>query len=916
MSDNSFCSLAIVSIIDIVLRSQVAFFSDLAASYDLPGLADIAQTTLLAIEQNPDQILDIAIIALSNFHQARADILAGDRDRGGTVFPDLLNWVQTTSLILDSHLDPENEIFDHDSFFFESVDDVSDITMAFSPEWVANSQPVKIELVTQEKDQSQIVPENYDESAEISAVEETVTPFSEVIHQTEELILDADYYLAAKSPVEEILQSIAVLTAPLVSFDVEDIPIEKTTTQNVSNLALPSIKVAIEQLDRLNHNIGELLIKENQKNLQYEQLQLSIGESFQIFRLCQQELFTLGDWSEEQKKNYKRQKRKQQQNQVISDYQKLNTKLLQISFSNKNNLSDLLSPHSPNTLTQFDALEMDVYSDLDFKLQTITENMTLLGEKIENIERILLQSHLDINKRKQLLDRIQKEVLQARMLPLSTVFNRFPRHLQQMVATYQKPAKLKNIGGEVNIDKAIAEKLYEPLLHLLRNAYDHGLETPEIRREQGKSEVGKITIRAYNQGNQTLIEVEDDGRGIDLEKVLIKAIEKNLVNPAHLDSLSETEITNFLFQPGFSTASEITDLSGRGVGLNVVESQIKAFDGKISIRSKLKEGTTFILKLPLNLTTARLLLCESQKNIYGILATEIAKVIAPLPEQIFVKSSIKGDTNQSFFRYQNKEEIELIPIINLEELISYPYPIIHRDSSFLETLVPKKQQRYIQSLLLIETEEIKICLQVTKTLNEQELVIKSFNKFVTLSNYIQGYTVLGDGNLSLVINPKELVTYTSRQSSLKTRQSFGELSPLSVAETTATNTKDFSYRQPTILVVEDSIVQRQSLVMMLTKNDYKVIQAANGQEAIANLEQNSEINLIISDVEMPVINGFELLSYCQNNPKLAQIPIIMITTRSGQKHRELASSLSAKAYLTKPANEKEIIKNLSELISF
>jgi two-component system, chemotaxis family, sensor histidine kinase and response regulator PixL len=906
--------------IETVLRSQIEFFSDLSASYDLPGLAEIAQTTLLAIEQNPDRVLDIAVVALHNFHQARTDILEGDRDRGGEVFADLLNWVQTNSVTFGSQIDPDSEIFEQ-SFFFEAAgesEELVDATMAFATSQTANHESVAIELVRSEAEKEENLFEvDNTQWQEIPPTEEIATLESEEL-ESEKLALglktNCDRTL--KSPVEEILQSIVVLNTPLTSLKQEE-NLERNTTQNTSNATLPSIKVAIEQLDRLNHTIGELLIKENQQKLQQEQLQLIAREVFQEFRRCQQELFRLGDWSEQQKRDYKFNKRKQHERQLIPHgaVSSLATKYL----GRNSDFSGLIAPNNHQTLTQFDALEMDVYSDLDLKLQSITENMTQLGAKIESIERVIQQSFLDTSKRKQLLDRAQKEVLQARMLPLSTVLNRFPRHLQQMVASHQKPAKLKNIGGEVNIDKAIAEKLYEPLLHLLRNAYDHGLETPEIRQQQGKPEVGKITIRAYNQGNRTIIEVQDDGQGIDLEKVLTKAIAKNLINPAQLDNISETEITDVLFQPGFSTAAEVTDLSGRGVGLNVVKSQIKALDGKISIRSIPQEGTTFILQLPLNLTTARLLLCESQNIIYGILSTEITKIITPLPEQVLHQSSIKGESKQSFFRYQDRENTELIPICSLENLVNYPYPVIARNSSLLETLTSKKKQKSSQSLILVETEDKKLCLQVTRILVEQELVIKSLNNLVILPSYIQGYTVLGDGNLSLVINPIELVTQTYDKSSLKSNKpsvSTFELSQSSLTKvTTPANTKAISYHQPTILVVEDSIVQRQSLVMMLTKDDYKIIQAANGQEAIAQIEQNSEINLIISDVEMPVMNGFELLSYCQNHPKFSHIPVMMITTRSGQKHRELASSLGAKVYMTKPANEREILKVVAELIS-
>ena len=885
--------------IEDVLRSQTEFFADLGASYDLPGLAEIANTIDIAIEQNPDNILEIAVEALANFHQARTAILEGDRQRGGEVSPQLQNWVAEDALGI------EEEVFD-DSFFFEQVDDSSDMTMAFSTN-LAGDAPAGELAIAEETSESEI-------PLEIDIVEETATLESEESEATYIQYNALPDYPTAP-PVDKILRSIATLSVPLVDLPRDASEKETTKSQKSSNSLLPTVKVAIEQLDRLNHTVGELFIKENQQNLQQEQLQLLAKGVEREFRRCQQELFRLNDWSEQQKRNYKRQRRKQRSPRIVDRGNRGNASRLAATTKHTIDFASLIS--QPNSATEFDALEMEVYSDLDLRLQSITEGMILLGNKIEAIDRLIQQSYLGIGKRKQLLDLAQKELLQARMLPLSTVFNRFPRHLQQMVASHQKPAKLKTIGGEVNIDKAIAEKLYEPLLHLIRNAYDHGLETPEVRSRQGKSEVGKITIQAYNRGNRTIIEIKDDGNGIDLEKVLTKAIEKDFIEPSQLENLSSTEITDFLFLPGFSTASEVTDLSGRGVGLDVVKNQIISLDGAISVRSALGEGTTFTLQLPLNLTTARLLLCESQGIIYGILSTEVERIVAPTPEQILHQPSITGNSQKSFWR-EHQGVNTLIPICPLEELIDYPYPIVARESSLLETLAIKKDKTSTTSLLLIKTEDRKLCIQTDRILIEQELVIKSLNNLVSLPDYIQGYSVLGDGSLSLVINPVELVAQTYSNA---TSKSVGAIPTFSIPQSNlteiaiATDTKAISFDKQTILVVEDSIVQRQSLVMMLEKSGYEILQAANGQDAITCLEQNPNIDLIISDVEMPVINGFELLSYCQNSTRLSQIPIMMVTTRSGEKHRQFASSLGAKAYLTKPVNERELLNVVSELIS-
>ncbi len=924
--------------IENVLRSQAEFFMDLGTSYNLPGLAEIAQTAISAIEQNNDSILEIAVAALDNFHQARTDILAGDRDRGGEVSPQLQNWGQT-----NTSPTPEEDIFS-----LEPLEDSSELTGIFSVE-VVDSVPASLESelesveltidsvpasLESELESVELTIDSATASLESEAkleLTETITAETnskqeEHLNNSEQIVpvkperepiqVAAEYPIKPTSILERILQSITVDATPVANPE-NTKPIEVATpsrAKKTSSSVLPTIRVAIEQLDRLNHTVGELFIKENQQNLQHERLQLLVQETFQEFHSCKQQVFQLSNWSEQQKRDYKRKQRRHRHNQRVAARE---------IFSDNYLTSRTLATPSSSIESGFDPLEMDVYSDLDIMLQSLTENIVQLGDKIEVVERILQQSHLDVSKRKQLLDRAQEELFQARMLPLSTVLNRFPRHLQQMVATHKKPAQLKTIGSEVTIDKAIAEKLYEPLLHLIRNAYDHGLEDSNMRRQQNKPEAGTITIHAYNQGNRTIIKVGDDGNGINWERVLTKAIDNQLLSPTEIANISEAQLADVLFQPGFSTAQTVTDLSGRGVGLDVVKSQLEAIDGSISVRSEQGKGTTFILQLPLNLTTARLLLCQAKGITYALLSTEIERVLSPFPEEIQHQPSMTEEGIKSFWRCQQGGNMELIPICPIEDFIHYQYPVVSQSNFPLGTFAPKKNQARHNPLLLIQTEGKKLCLEVERILVEQELVIKSLKSLAILPSYIQGYSVLGDSNLSLVINPIELVAHAySSQILNPAKQSLSLNSPNQqiLTETTIpSKTEKIATgnlaKNIQILVVEDSIVQRQSLVMNLEKSGYQAIQAGNGQEAIAKLNQYPEICLVICDIEMPVMNGFEFLSYCQKSSKFSHIPMAMVTTRSGQKHRQLALSLGAKSYITKPASDRQLIEVISELLS-
>ena len=889
--------------IEQVLRSQIDFFLDLGTSYELPGLVTISQTLLSAINNYSDSISEIATIALANFQQARKDILAGDREWGGKVSTDLQNWIDAQTLSLETEenweytgiISPE-EIY-LEEFQLEPELDSGELTLDTNQEYLESEAKLEIEEVSLTEE---LV-------AEVEHQEEDVNiiPFPAETESIE--VVRAEPHQPT-SILEKIIQSITVKIHPgnntesSKNLKVATPPKNKQTFHSPS----PTIRVALEQLDRLNHTVGELFIKENQKNLQQNRLQLLVRETFQEFYDCQQKLFKVSNWSEKQRRNYRRRQRRNRHNQ----------KLVPDNFNFNRLLTEDRERVQEITESRFDPLEMDVYSDLDIMLRSLTDNMMQLRGKIEAIDGILQQSQLDLSKGKQLLDRAQEELLQARMVPLGTVLNRFSNHLQQMVATHKKPAQLKIIGAEVTIDKAIAEKLCEPLLHLVRNAYDHGIEAPEIRQQRHKPDTGAITIHAYNQGNRTVIKITDDGNGINWEHVLNKAIDKQLLDSNQVTDITENQLADILFQPGFSTAPTVTDLSGRGVGLDLVKNQIEALDGSISVRSEQHQGTTFILKLPLNLTTSRLILCQSKGIIYGFLSTEIDRVLSPLPEEIQYQLSITKTGSKSFWCYQQEDVKELIPILTLEELVNYQYPLVFQNNSLFDASAQKKSQERHNPLLLIQTEGKKVCLEVEKILSEQELVIKSLKSLATLPSYIQGYSVLGDSKLALVINPLELVTYDYNTQIFKSDQQSLTLNLLNQVTPPNNFTPDSPHKQKNfqVLVVEDSIVQRQCLVLTLEKVGYQVIQAGNGQEAIEKLNLYPEISLAICDIEMPIMNGFELLSHCHKNPQLSHISFVMLTTRSGQKHRQLALSLGARAYLTKPTSDRQLIDIIFEIL--
>jgi two-component system, chemotaxis family, sensor histidine kinase and response regulator PixL len=569
----------------------------------------------------------------------------------------------------------------------------------------------------------------------------------------------------------------------------------------------------------------------------------------------------------------------------------------------------------------FDPLELDRHSELHVFLYAALEELVQLGATTESIDLAIRQSSQSLGKQGRLLNHVRDDLMEARMIPIGSVLNRFPRLLQQLMEAHGKQVELLIQGAQVLVDKAIAEKLYDPLLHLVRNAFDHGVESAQVRRQQGKPEAGRIQIKAYQQGNRTIIEVKDDGQGLNLQKICRRGFEMKLLPSARPDDFTAEELLDLLFQPGFSTADEVTDLSGRGVGLDVVRNQLRSLEGNITVDSVPRQGTTFSMQLPLTLMTARLLVCQMGHAVYAFLSDEIEKILIPQTNQI---ETMGG---QSVFHWQRGQEEYPVPIYPLGDLVNYntalPEQIKHEISlKATHNLLPVAAD---PSLLLMRWKEGFFGISVEQILGEQELVIRPISRAIAMPNYIYGCSILADGQLTLVIDGKTLVNRIGRTVVSPNRQapqpieiSQPEVEPLDLiappifVEPPPVPAVKPALAAKQVLVIDDSVTVRQTLSLTLKKAGYKVLQAQDGLDAIAQLQQHSDIQLITCDLEMPRLNGFEfLMRYKKEFTKTA--PVTMLTSRSSEKHRQLALQLGASAYLTKPYTEHELLSTLSNL---
>jgi chemotaxis family two-component system sensor histidine kinase/response regulator PixL len=658
-----------------------------------------------------------------------------------------------------------------------------------------------------------------------------------------------------------------------------------------------SVRVDSERLEQINNLVGELAINRNGLSLQNEQLQGSVRELLNRFGRVQN---------------------------MVGDLRKLSDQMLVAPQRHK----DETLPPSIAQLgdlafrADFDSLELDTYGILYSRLQGLLEDMMQLEEAVDDIVLFAKQSNQTLEQQRQMLTQLRDELMWARMLPLGEVLNRFPRLLRDLSTTYHKPVSLKLSGTSVLVDKAVLEKLYDPLLHLLRNAFDHGIEFPQIRRSHGKPEQGQIEIKAYHQGSQTIIEVRDDGQGLNLERIGRRALEMGLLSAEQLRTISYNHLQEFIFEPGFSTASQVSELSGRGVGLDVVRGQLRSLKGTITVTSSPGKGTTFTLRLPLTLTIAKLLVCFIGPTAVAIPSDSIEEIVIPKAEQI------KRSGTQRFLHWRG----EIVPTYRLAECLDYTCPLPETAPSKALIAVPSPKD-WALPMLVLRKEQQLFALEIERLVTEQELVIKPFGNAIAPPSCTYGCTILGDGSLIPVLDAALLLDQLLNQGSAATTTitSSNQQHVIAIGPSNASAANDNlsavkavpkTRQAPTVLVVDDAVALRRTLALTLERAGCRVLQAKDGREALEQLQQTSDarrlttssVDLVICDIEMPNMNGFEFLSQRRQDPQLLKIPVVMLTSRSNDKHRWLAMQLGATAYFTKPYLEQEFLGAIKHII--
>ena len=530
---------------------------------------------------------------------------------------------------------------------------------------------------------------------------------------------------------------------------------------------------------------------------------------------------------------------------------------------------------------EFDPLELDRFTELQQlsrSLMEIAEDLgsvgNTLGEHTREITTLLDQQG-KVNKE------IQQGLMRTGMVRFGAIIPRLRRVVRQASQDLGKRAELLVAGEEAEVDRTVLENMVAPLEHMLRNSLAHGIELPEQRRAAGKSDIGTITLSLRREGAELVLELGDDGAGLNFNAIRVKGEEKGLLLPGQ--PATQDELIALLLRPGFSTASAVTQVSGRGVGMDVVNEAIRAMRGALLIQTEPGQGTRFIVRLPFSLAVTQALLVQAGEGVFAIPLLSI-ELVTRINEAEF-RSYLSGDLVQH--QYSSRH----YPVHNLGILVG---------SEQVQPFDEVKDRR--PPLLLFRSAEASAALQVEAVRGNQEIIVKPVGPQFNGVPGISGATVLGDGRVVVVLELAALVRNIGSQ-----RQKQSESRALRAARQEARQEK------LNIMVIDDSITMRKVTSRVLERHNIQVTTAKDGLEAVAML-QTQVPDLAILDIEMPRMDGFEVVAHVRNQPSLRHLPIIMVTSRGGEKHRERAMKLGVNDYLTKPYQEEQLMVSIRKIL--
>jgi chemosensory pili system protein ChpA (sensor histidine kinase/response regulator) len=523
------------------------------------------------------------------------------------------------------------------------------------------------------------------------------------------------------------------------------------------------------------------------------------------------------------------------------------------------------------TSRDFDPLEMDRYSNIQQLSRALAESSNDLGSLKDLLRTQTSEAETLLVQQSRVTAELQDGLMRTRMVPFQRHVPRLTRLVRQTAAEAGKRAELAVEGASGELDRQVLDKMLPPFEHMMRNAVIHGIEKPNARQKKGKPATGRITIRLHREGAEMVIDVSDDGAGLDVQAIRRKAYERGLLKAE--SKATDEEIMQLILMPGFSTAAKITQAAGRGVGMDVVANEVKKLGGSLQISSVIGQGTNFTVRLPFTLAITQALIVRTGEEIYALPLPTVEGVAR------IARTELESLLNQSEPKYEYGEQTYRFRHLGLY-LGGQPAKYSEDDA-----YVP---------IILVRAGDYSAALLVDEMLTSREIVVKSVGPQLAGVRGISGATILGDGSIVLILDINALVRTGAPIVELKGTAPVPDVRPLA-------------------MVVDDSITVRRVMERFLQRNGMRVVTAKDGLDAISALSENRP-DIILLDIEMPRMDGYEFATHVRNDERVSDVPIIMITSRVGDKHRARAIEIGVNDYLGKPYQDSQLLDAIRRLL--
>lgn len=527
----------------------------------------------------------------------------------------------------------------------------------------------------------------------------------------------------------------------------------------------------------------------------------------------------------------------------------------------------------------------------------MAESVNDVGSVQQNLTRTVDSATTDLTTQARLTRDLQQDLMRVRMVQFASISERLYRVTRQASKEVNKRVNLDIRGSAVEIDRGVLEKMVGPFEHLLRNAIVHGIESRSARQSAGKNEIGELLVEIRQEGNEVVIQFSDDGQGLNLGRIRNKARTTGLL--ADDSELSDAEVTDLIFHPGFSTAEEVTELAGRGVGMDVVRSEAAALGGRVAVMSEPGKGAHFTIHLPLTLAVTQVVLLSTGGKVYAVPSVLVEQV-----QQLKV-ASLATAYNDGAVMWQGQR----VPMFYLSALLG-------------DTEAAPVAQHY-SPIMILKSGNDRVAIHIDEVQGNREVVVKNIGPQLARMAGVAGATVLGSGDIVLILNPVPLAQRAAHENVRAPRMGasdaphqMGAVAEMTAAEPAGPKSEPVQGLRThhIVMVVDDSLTVRRVTQRLLSREGYQVVLAKDGVDALEHL-QDVTPDVMLVDIEMPRMDGFDLTRNVRGDERTKDIPIIMITSRTATKHRNYAMELGVNEYLGKPYQEEALLKSIADFIN-